>query len=87
MQLTELQVASILVEMDREMFVSDSMAKVFREWRKTEHGKLITDLASEVHCQLEDAPEEQGMRVNIIAQIPVDDAIAYKLMKTGIDDE
>lgn len=85
MQLTEIHAVSIPIGVDKD--VSDTIAHVFREWRKTEHGRLITELASEVRCELEDAPEEQGMRVNIFAQISVDDAVAYKLMKTGIDDE
>lgn len=85
MQLTEIVAASIPIGLDKD--VSDTMAHVFREWRKTKHGRLITELASQIFCQLKDAPEEQGMRVIIVAQIPMDDAIAYKLMKTGIDDE
>jgi len=85
MQLTEIQVASIPIGLDKD--VSDTIAHVFREWRKTEHGHMVSSLASEVYCQLENAPEEQGMRVNIVAQISLDDAIAYKLMKTGADDE
>lgn len=59
----------------------------FVNGEKLVHGRLITELASQIFCQLKDAPEEQGMRVIIVAQIPMDDAIAYKLMKTGIDDE
>lgn len=86
MQLTEIKAASIPIGLDKGN-VSNTVEHVFREWRKTDHGALVTHLAYEVYCELEDAPEEQGMRVNIVAHIPVDDAIAYKLMKTGVDDD
>lgn len=85
MQNIDIHVATIPIGIDKD--VTDTVAQVFREWRKTDHGKLVTGLSHEVFCELADAPEHQGMIVNIIAQIPMEDAVAYKLMKTGVDDE
>ena len=85
MQITEIHVASIPIGLDKD--VSDTMEQVFRDWRKTDHGRIITNLAHEIFCVLEDSTTDPGMLVNIFAHLPTDDAVAYKLMKTGIDDE
>lgn len=43
--------------------------------------EYLEEIALDIFTELEDSPEEQGMRINIYANMLLEDAIAHKLFQ------
>jgi predicted RND superfamily exporter protein len=70
---------SIPISLDKSVYETTQL--VLSEYIHLPENQHLVDVATNIFTELEDAPEELGMRVNIYANMMLEDAIAYKLYK------
>lgn len=70
---------SIPIGIDKSIY--DTVQLVLNEYLQAPKNKHVVDAAINIFTELEDAPQELGMRVNIYITMTLEDAIAYKLYK------
>jgi hypothetical protein len=68
---------SISIGIDKSVYETTQL--VLSEYIHLPTNQHLVDVAINIFTELEDAPEELGMRVNIYANMMLEDAIAHKL--------
>ena len=78
-RLVDVLVDTIPIGIDKSVYETTEF--VLSEFIKNPINQYISEVAQDIYTQLEDAPEELGMRVKIYVRLTLEDAIAIKLYK------
>lgn len=78
-RLVDILVDSIPIGIDRSVYETTQI--VLSDYINNPVNQYITEVAQDIYTQLEDAPENLGMRVKIYARLMLEDAIAIKIYK------
>lgn len=84
MLLTNDRIVKVLLEsipIGLDASVYETTQLVLSEYIHLPENERLVEAAINIFTELEDAPHELGMRVNIYANMTLEDAIAYKLYK------
>lgn len=78
-RIVKVHLESIPIGLDSSVYETTQL--VLSEYLHLPKNKHLVDAAIDIFTELEDAPHELGMRINIYATMMTEDAIAYKLYK------
>jgi hypothetical protein len=78
-RLVDVLVDTIPIGIDKSVYETTEF--VLSEFIKNPINQYISEVAQDIYTQLEDAPNEIGMRVKIYVRLTLEDAIAIKLYK------
>lgn len=70
---------SIPIGLDKSVYETTQL--VLSEYIHLPENQDLMESVIDIFTELEDAPHELGMRVNVYATMMIEDAIAYKLYK------
>jgi hypothetical protein len=70
---------SIPIGIDKSIYETTQL--VLNEYMHLPENQYLSDIAISIFTELEDAPHELGMRINIYANMMLEDAVAHKFYR------
>lgn len=78
-RIVKIKLESIPIGLDTSVYETTQL--VLAEYMHLPENEHLVEAAVSIFTELEDAPHELGMRINIYATMMLEDAIAHKLYK------